>query len=63
MTSNNGPTLSISRQAGSFEAAEYRRTSFESWQATAPVPETRAKRIEQTVRMAAKGLRAQFDRE
>ena len=26
-------------------------------------PETRVKRVEQTARMAAKGLRAQFDRE
>ena len=33
------------------------------WVVSAKRPETRAKRIEQTVRMAAKGLRAQFDRE
>ncbi|HSF60955.1 MAG TPA: YdeI/OmpD-associated family protein, partial [Gaiellaceae bacterium] len=33
------------------------------WVASAKRPETRAKRVEQTVRMAAKGLRAQFDRE
>lgn len=33
------------------------------WVTSAKRPETRAKRVEQTVRMAAKGLRAQFDRE
>jgi len=33
------------------------------WIVSARRPETRAKRIEQTVRMAAKGLRAQFDRD
>jgi uncharacterized protein YdeI (YjbR/CyaY-like superfamily) len=33
------------------------------WVVSAKRPETRAKRVEQTVRMAAKGLRAQFDRE
>jgi uncharacterized protein YdeI (YjbR/CyaY-like superfamily) len=33
------------------------------WVTSAKRPETRAKRIDQTVRMAAKGLRAQFDRE
>ena len=33
------------------------------WVLSAKRPETRAKRIDQTVRMAAKGLRAQFDRE
>ena len=33
------------------------------WVVSAKRPETRARRIEQTVRMAAKGLRAQFDRE
>jgi uncharacterized protein YdeI (YjbR/CyaY-like superfamily) len=33
------------------------------WVVSAKRPETRTKRIEQTVRMAAKGLRAQFDRE
>ena len=33
------------------------------WVASARRPETRAKRIEQTARMAAKGLRAQLDRE
>ncbi|HSC90359.1 MAG TPA: YdeI/OmpD-associated family protein [Gaiellaceae bacterium] len=33
------------------------------WVASAKRPETRAKRIEQTARMAAKGLRAQLDRE
>lgn len=33
------------------------------WIVSARRPETRARRIEQTVRMAAKGLRAQFDRE
>ena len=33
------------------------------WVVSAKRPETRAKRIEQTARMAAKGLRAQFDRE
>lgn len=33
------------------------------WVVSAKRPETREKRIEQTVRMAAKGLRAQFDRE
>ena len=33
------------------------------WVVSARRPETRAKRIEQTVGMAAKGLRAQFDRD
>jgi uncharacterized protein YdeI (YjbR/CyaY-like superfamily) len=33
------------------------------WVTSAKRPETRARRIEQTVRMAAKGLRAQLDRE
>jgi len=33
------------------------------WVTSAKRPETRAKRIEQTARMAAKGLRAQFDRD
>jgi uncharacterized protein YdeI (YjbR/CyaY-like superfamily) len=33
------------------------------WIVSAKRPETRAKRVEQTVRMAAKGLRAQFDSE
>lgn len=33
------------------------------WITSAKRPETRARRIEQTVRMAAKGLRAQFDRD
>jgi len=33
------------------------------WVASAKRPETRARRIEQTARMAARGLRAQFDRE
>jgi uncharacterized protein YdeI (YjbR/CyaY-like superfamily) len=33
------------------------------WVTSAKRPETRAKRIDQTARMAAKGLRAQFDRE
>ena len=33
------------------------------WVVSAKRPETRAKRVEQVVRMAAKGLRAQFDRE
>ena len=33
------------------------------WVTSAKRPETRSKRIAQTVRMAAKGLRAQFDRE
>jgi uncharacterized protein YdeI (YjbR/CyaY-like superfamily) len=33
------------------------------WIVSAKRPETRAKRIEQTVRMAEKGLRAQFDHE
>lgn len=33
------------------------------WIVSAKRPETRAKRVQQTVRMAAKGLRAQFDRE
>lgn len=33
------------------------------WVTSAKRPETRAKRIEQTTRMAAKGLRAQFDRD
>jgi uncharacterized protein YdeI (YjbR/CyaY-like superfamily) len=33
------------------------------WVVSAKRPETRTKRIDQTVRMAAKGLRAQFDRE
>jgi len=33
------------------------------WITSAKRPETRAKRVEQTARMAAKGLRAQFDRE
>ena len=33
------------------------------WVVSARRPETRAKRIEKTVRMAANGLRAQFDRE
>ncbi len=33
------------------------------WIVSAKRPETRAKRVEQAVRMAAKGLRAQIDRE
>ena len=33
------------------------------WVVSAKRPETRAKRVEQTVRMAAMGLRAQLDRE
>jgi uncharacterized protein YdeI (YjbR/CyaY-like superfamily) len=33
------------------------------WIVSAKRPETRAKRVEQTVRMAARGLRAQFDHE
>ena len=33
------------------------------WVTSAKRPETRAKRIEQTARMAARGLRAQFDRD
>ena len=33
------------------------------WVVSAKRSETRAKRVEQAVRMAAKGLRAQFDRE
>lgn len=33
------------------------------WIVSAKRPETRAKRVEQTVRMAAQGLRAQLDRE
>ena len=33
------------------------------WVVSAKRPETRTKRVDQTVRMAAKGLRAQFDRE
>jgi uncharacterized protein YdeI (YjbR/CyaY-like superfamily) len=33
------------------------------WIVSAKRPETRAQRIEQTVRMAAQGVRAQFDRE
>jgi uncharacterized protein YdeI (YjbR/CyaY-like superfamily) len=33
------------------------------WIVSAKRPETRAKRVEQTVRMAAQGLRAQFDSE
>lgn len=33
------------------------------WVTSAKRPETRARRIEQTARMAAKGLRAQFDRD
>ncbi len=39
------------------------RKAILSWVISAKRPETRAKRIDQTVRMAAKGLRAQFDSE
>ncbi len=39
------------------------RKSILWWIVSAKRPETRAKRVEQTVRMAAKGLRAQVDRE
>jgi uncharacterized protein YdeI (YjbR/CyaY-like superfamily) len=39
------------------------RKSLLWWVTSAKRPETRARRVEQTVRMAAKGLRAQFDRE
>jgi uncharacterized protein YdeI (YjbR/CyaY-like superfamily) len=39
------------------------RKSILWWVTSAKRPETRAKRVETTVRMAAKGPRAQFDRE
>lgn len=39
------------------------RKAILRWLVSAKRPQTRAKRVEQTVRMAAKGLRAQFDPE
>jgi uncharacterized protein YdeI (YjbR/CyaY-like superfamily) len=60
--------------AGAFAANRKARAKFAAfsvssrkgilgWIASAKRPETRAERIAKTVRMAAKGLRAQFDRE
>jgi len=39
------------------------RKGILSWVVSAKRPETRARRIDQTIRMAAMGLRAQFDHE
>lgn len=49
------------RQFRSFSPSA--RKAILYWIASAKKPETRERRVEQTARMAAKGLRAQFDQE
>ena len=69
--------IELAKENGSWTALDADTTARENWSGFSPSsrktilwwivsakrPETRARRVEQTVRMAAKGLRAQIDSE